>query len=477
MTENDDLELRLQEYGARWRASVTETRPMTYPPAVGRVPGRRRNYPWIAAAAVVAITLGGTVWATGLLGGEQATPTDPLATPVPWNALDPTRPRFNADAGDRYAAIDIAGNLNLTARPGQGTVLFTVTLTSPKDLPLDPCPDFTITERFSYDDEVNAPYGLNCAAVPFRDEDGVPYLPAGTPVAFAMELTTPDVDVPTLTWSLEVPGSPGALTGRLIVGEELAPVEGADYCAVLEFDGRPYEIAPEQPGTGVGRLFGTAQGSSCGDRPSADVQVYAANEQPAEEALTVSYPDGVLVYVPRYTSSLVPVPYPDIVHGATDDVRGTDLALVRRFTQFAVRPIDEYADAVPFDASSVRIGLGSDLASVPSNTLAFEGAWSVDSDGFAGSSGPINLLVPLRQHLLGVLDLTQGHGDLVATVGDHDRCVGPPATVPADLAGLRHVAIQPAPTSFDSCLEWFAIDLFLSPDDRVVAVSLDLWEP
>ena len=33
------------------------------------------------------------------------------------------------------------------------------------------------------------------------------------------------------------------------------------------------------------------------------------------------------------------------------------------------------------------------------------------------------------------------------------------------------------PTGIDSCIQWFGVHLFLDDDDRIAAVSLDLFGP
>lgn len=38
------------------------------------------------------------------------------------------------------------------------------------------------------------------------------------------------------------------------------------------------------------------------------------------------------------------------------------------------------------------------------------------------------------------------------------------------------IGLRP-PGSITSCLAWFAVDLFINDRSRVVAVTLDLWEP
>jgi uncharacterized protein DUF4232 len=78
------------------------------------------------------------------------------------------------------------------------------------DVALDPCPDYTMRQIGSWDDVSVARFALNCAAVPFRDAAGVPYLPEGVPVRFEMRLglAGPDVQEPKATWSLDASGGP-----------------------------------------------------------------------------------------------------------------------------------------------------------------------------------------------------------------------------------------------------------------------------
>jgi hypothetical protein len=114
-----------------------------------------------------------------------------------------------------YADVEVSGNLDLTASPGE-TLRFTVTLTSPTDLPLDPCPDYRIVQ-VADDGAHEETQALNCAAVPFEDDRGRPYLPAGTPVRFEMRTTVagPAGSEEKFSWALdtaEQKGIGGTLT-------------------------------------------------------------------------------------------------------------------------------------------------------------------------------------------------------------------------------------------------------------------------
>jgi len=46
---------------------------------------------------------------------------------------------------------------------------------------------------------------------------------------------------------------------------------------------------------------------------------------------------------------------------------------------------------------------------------------------------------------------------------------------PDQVAALRRISIQP--TSTDSCLEWWTVDLFLTDIGSMAAVTIDVWEP
>lgn len=113
-----------------------------------------------------------------------------------------------AEVTSMYAGVD--GELAAVNDPVPGNELrFLVTLTARRgDVTLDPCPDYSMVQYASQDDSVEARFALNCAAVPYRDGEGVPYLPEDVPVRFEMSwmLLGPDVDAPKAIWRLEAPG-------------------------------------------------------------------------------------------------------------------------------------------------------------------------------------------------------------------------------------------------------------------------------
>jgi hypothetical protein len=106
-----------------------------------------------------------------------------------------------------YNPVRVHGPGEITARIDQ-PLIFEVTLTSPADLPLDPCPDY----RLGASPGDGGTFGLNCAAIPYRDDEGRPYLPAGRPVTFEMHLD-PVEALQKYWWTIIAPGSPPYVAG------------------------------------------------------------------------------------------------------------------------------------------------------------------------------------------------------------------------------------------------------------------------
>jgi hypothetical protein len=115
-----------------------------------------------------------------------------------------------AEVTSAYGGVD--GDLTTVSDPVPGEELrFLVTLTARRgDVRLDPCPDYSIVQYPEQDDAVKARLALNCTAVPYRDAEGVPYLPEDVPVRFEMKLTLlgPDAQANKAIWTLETPGGP-----------------------------------------------------------------------------------------------------------------------------------------------------------------------------------------------------------------------------------------------------------------------------
>jgi hypothetical protein len=108
-----------------------------------------------------------------------------------------------------YGNVDVRVEAPASVRAGS-RFTFEIVLTARRgDVPLDPCPDYTILQAVGADNVTEAMFALNCAAVPYRDVDGRPELPNGVPVHFAMETTALAVvsDGLKFTWGIEAPGA------------------------------------------------------------------------------------------------------------------------------------------------------------------------------------------------------------------------------------------------------------------------------
>lgn len=204
----------------------------------------------------------GVLWTLGSLrfhtiGFGQSGCSDGEGTQEPF--VMAVTPGYHAHRVSPYSDVRVTGNLHLTANPG-AAINFTVTLTSPRDLVLDPCPDFRIGDfiRSKGSDQVRE-HALNCAAVPYRTSAGRPYLPAGTPVRFAMETTAPMGGEAKLVWFLDTPaGSSGVGIGGLLTVSGHLPL--GTLTGLVTIDGGPPGAASTKVTSGTVTVIGDAGG-------------------------------------------------------------------------------------------------------------------------------------------------------------------------------------------------------------------------
>ena len=78
---------------------------------------------------------------------------------------------------------------------------------------------------------------------------------------------------------------------------------------------------------------------------------------------------------------------------------------------------------------------------------------------------------------LSPLDVLAEHRAVTYVAKPDSTCLQTYGPVPPDLRKLSHVAIVPAPSSVDSCIDDFAVQLFSNDDGELVAVSLLMGEP
>jgi len=94
-----------------------------------------------------------------------------------------------------------------------GRVSFVVVLTpgASADVPLESCPNYTVALAL-FTGHAQESHALNCAAVPYRDAAGKPYLPAGSTVRFAMRVPIPagSSGIAKLVWQLQTPDNVAA---------------------------------------------------------------------------------------------------------------------------------------------------------------------------------------------------------------------------------------------------------------------------
>jgi len=138
-----------------------------------------------------------------------------------------------------------------------------------------------------------------------------------------------------------------------------------------------------------------------------------------------------------------------------------DIVTTDQVRSFARGDID--AGEVAF-AATVAISLGTDHTATVSDADDPD-AWVIGAEEWNGYAGPFDVLGPLRRE----------GGITITAVGPQPHCAGPPLETPESFTTMRRLSIQPAGIS--SCLEWYAIDVFLDDDGRIGGVMLDLWEP
>lgn len=139
--------------------------------------------------------------------------------------------------------------------------------------------------------------------------------------------------------------------------------------------------------------------------------------------------------------------------------------LVRDFVAFARAPGGRSFFAIPW---ADRLWLGLATASqreVPSSKLRQPLAWRLPEKHFDGWSGPFSAL----------RTIDDGPTKLSASSGRHKHCAGPPIRSPKQVRTLHQISIQPA--EYATCLDWFAVDLFVDETGEVRAVQLELFGP
>jgi hypothetical protein len=159
---------------------------------------------------------------------------------------------------------------------------------------------------------------------------------------------------------------------------------------------------------------------------------------------------------------------------AGDGATAADVELAAWLLAFAAAPSVESVERGHFAVDGVRLGLADVVSDpVPVAELGDPARWVLDVAAFRGYVGPFSALETLaswRTHAGG----PPVHG-LVVNVGEHPHCASAPIPPPDGMEDLRRVSVQP--TGIDSCIQWWTVDLFVTDDGRIGAVTLDRYEP
>jgi len=164
---------------------------------------------------------------------------------------------------------------------------------------------------------------------------------------------------------------------------------------------------------------------------------------------------------------------------ADTDVGHADRALASALVTFALDPT-ALPDGLAF-APTVALGTGATIEkSLPAAQLNNVAAWDVAAGGGYGLAGPFNALDTLAARIGGTDDYAinggQYGGQLSVHLGTHPGCPDAAVDVPTDYAAATQVWISPADGATDSCIDWFAVNLFVD-GGAVRAVTVQLGSP
>jgi hypothetical protein len=128
-----------------------------------------------------------------------------------------------------------------------------------------------------------------------------------------------------------------------------------------------------------------------------------------------------------------------------------------------------FAD-VPF-APDVALALGGKVRlHRAAEELLDPNAWLIDPgpDGFRERVGPFS-----------ALDVSADAGAVTISTGRHGTCTAAdePVAPPPELSTLQVVSIQPDRRVAVTCIQWWAVDIFITDSGRIAGVDLDLDAP
>lgn len=150
-----------------------------------------------------------------------------------------------------------------------------------------------------------------------------------------------------------------------------------------------------------------------------------------------------------------------------------EIRMIENLMVFARRPDQRTMSDIPF-AADVALGLSDELlARRELRTLGDPNTWMLDAEAFRERVGPFSVLDVLANWNVhpGQLLIREAQ----VAVGPHPHCASPPVPPPDEVADLRRISVQPVGAI--PCLSWWTVDLFLTDDGRIAAVTLDFGEP
>lgn len=122
-------------------------------------------------------------------------------------------------------------------------------------------------------------------------------------------------------------------------------------------------------------------------------------------------------------------------------------------------------------ARDVALALGGDVRlRRAADELLDPGAWLIDPgpEGFRERVGPFS-----------ALDVVAAAGVVTTSIGRHGGCwaADEPLPPPPELSTLRVVSVQPDRRDVAACMQWWAVDIFVTDSGRIAGVDLDLGSP
>jgi hypothetical protein len=241
-------------------------------------------------------------------------------------------------------------------------------------------------------------------------------------------------------------------------GETPVPVLMPDLVGLPSADaGRRLGRLEASAKLGIGSDWGAPTVVRCGVRPRTVVRQEPAPGTPLARGAVVRIRTAALD-LDEFRGPCEPV------SGELGPVVGPDAALARQFYRFAADP----SLGAPFVSGDVWTGIedGPTATLVGDAERADLASWELRA-AYAERSGPFSALDVVASSG-GYYELRRGVAPTCASGGD---------TRPSELAGLRAVSLTAPLDATSSCMEWWAVTLFLDDEDRIGGVALRLGSP